>query len=289
MEINVKNILISSFFFIIVMFLSSGIEGCATVQDQNNYNNNTQDNWPYDISDLNTYGEWVQSGNYGKAWKPYVAAGWAPYENGHWSYADGNWTWISYEPFGWVVYHYGDWYDDSFYGWVWLPSSDVWSPARVTWVNYGDYVAWAPIPTARVKYGNPWEPNQKRYWHVVKREDFANDNIQNVRIANPARDNNGERSTVERRAPSVQAIRNSTGKSVPEIKLRRQPVNVQKRKVEKIILPPSETKKVEENSVRVKKEVLISRDQYRKKEVQKKEIQKKDEQKKNPDQKAQKR
>ncbi len=274
MKINLKNIVSLALPSILVIFLLSCLQDCATYQNQNNYDSSNQNNSGYDLTDLNNYGEWIQTRNYGNAWKPYVADGWTPFDNGYWTYANGNWTWISYEPFGWIVYHYGNWYDDPSYGWVWIPSSEAWSPARVTWVDYDNYVAWAPMPPARIKYGNPWETNQNRYWHVVKTKDFTNDNLHNVRVTNPTRNNSGSRkSTVERSAPTVQVIRNSTGRAVPEVKLQRQPVNVPKRKVEKVILPPPEAKKVEENSVRVKKEVLVPRDEYKKRETQRKETQ----------------
>ena len=34
---------------------------------------------------------------------------WAPYTDGYWAYTDGGWTWVSYEEFGGIVYHYGRW------------------------------------------------------------------------------------------------------------------------------------------------------------------------------------
>jgi Family of unknown function (DUF6600) len=256
-----KKIIVSS---IITLFLVLCFQDCATYQTQSSSNENQYDG--YNLADLNDYGEWVQTG-YGQAWKPYVADGWQPFDYGYWTYADNNWTWISYEPFGWIVYHYGNWYDDPFYGWVWLPASNAWSPARVEWMHYGDYIAWAPMPPGRVAYGNPWEANQDRYWHVVKSQDFTNDNVHNYRVeASTIRNNNGDRNSAERTPPSVQAIRNSTNKPVPEVKLQRQQIKLPRRNVERTVLPPQDEKKVEDNSARVRKNVLVPRDEYKKKE-----------------------
>jgi hypothetical protein len=265
MKINVKNSIKPMLSLIIVLFLLFGVQDCATYETQNTNSSINQDDG-YNLADLNNYGDWVQT-SYGNAWQPFVAAGWTPFEYGHWTYADGNWTWVSYEPFGWIVYHYGNWYDDPVYGWVWIPSSDPWSPARVVWSRYDNYVAWAPMPPARVTYNNPWEANQNKYWHVVKSQNFTDDNVGNYRVENPIRNNNGSRNTTaERTPPSVQAIRTSTGKPVPEVKIQHQRVILPKRTVEKVVLPTPEEKKVEENSARVRKNVLVPRDKYKKRE-----------------------
>ncbi len=58
---------------------------------------------------------------------------------------DYGWYWLSNEPFGWITYHYGRWYDDDYYGWVWMPD-DVWGPAWVEWRYDDDYIGWAPLP-----------------------------------------------------------------------------------------------------------------------------------------------
>ena len=155
---NANSLLKISILFIssimLVLFTS-----CSSLQFQNNVN---ETGWEkYNLEELNSYGEWVNINKYGNVWRPYVVNNWMPFDNGHWSYADGNWTWISYEPFGWIVYHYGNWYDDPFYGWVWIPSDDAWSPARVLWMDYDDYVGWAPMPLSGIEYGNPWEPSRR--------------------------------------------------------------------------------------------------------------------------------
>jgi Family of unknown function (DUF6600) len=250
--------------FLLILFFF--ISGCGTMV----YQNTTPSAPPaYNIADLNNYGEWVQTDNFGEAWHPYVTSDWAPYDNGHWSYINGYWTWVSYEPFGWIVYHYGYWYYDSFYGWVWIPSDNNWSPANVIWNDYGDYVSWAPLPPRGVSYGHPWEMNQRRYWHVVKMGDFTKDNVGFYRVGNPTVGASVSRDFMGR-APERQSIEKATGKPVRVITSHRSEVKSTNKRFERIELPQPERQKVEQNTERVKKEVLVPRDQFRNRENEKK-------------------
>jgi Family of unknown function (DUF6600) len=96
--------------------------------------------------DLAPYGRWVAVASYGEVWCPRgVAAGWQPYLDGEWVDTDYGWTWVSYDPFGEVPFHYGTWVWVDPYGWVWIPGT-VWAPAWVTWCYSDDYVGWAPLP-----------------------------------------------------------------------------------------------------------------------------------------------
>ncbi len=95
---------------------------------------------------LQPYGEWVEVGDYGTCWKPSgVDDDWAPYSDGYWSYTDAGWTWVSYEDYGGIVYHYGRWAKVEDEGWVWVPDYE-WGPAWVSWRKSDDYVGWAPLP-----------------------------------------------------------------------------------------------------------------------------------------------
>ncbi|MGA3169374.1 MAG: DUF6600 domain-containing protein [Chthoniobacteraceae bacterium] len=95
---------------------------------------------------LSPYGEWVQDPNYGVCWHPTgVDENWAPYTDGYWAYTDAGWTWVSYEDYGGVVYHYGRWAFVPGEGWVWVPGY-TWAPAWVSWRTGGSYVGWAPLP-----------------------------------------------------------------------------------------------------------------------------------------------
>ena len=95
---------------------------------------------------LDPYGEWIQTADYGYVWQPTgVADNWAPYTDGYWAYTDSGWTWVSYEDYGGVVYHYGRWTNLADVGWVWVPGN-TWAPAWVSWRTSDDYVGWAPLP-----------------------------------------------------------------------------------------------------------------------------------------------
>ncbi len=95
---------------------------------------------------LSPYGEWVQVADYGYCWRPTdVDPEWAPYADGYWAFTDAGWTWVSYEDFGGIVYHYGRWVRVEDAGWCWVPEYE-WGPAWVSWRHSDDYVGWAPLP-----------------------------------------------------------------------------------------------------------------------------------------------
>ena len=97
---------------------------------------------------LSPLGEWVQVGDYGECWHPSnVDEDWSPYTDGYWSYTDAGWTWVSYEDWGGVCYHYGRWVRTDDVGWCWVPDYE-WGPAWVSWRNNDTAVGWAPLPPA---------------------------------------------------------------------------------------------------------------------------------------------
>jgi uncharacterized membrane protein YgcG len=94
---------------------------------------------------LDANGSWIYAPAYGGwCWRPRVANSWRPYYDGYWSGVGGCLTWVSYESWGWVPYHYGRWAYDSAYGWVWLPGP-AYAPAWVYWIYGPSYVGWAPM------------------------------------------------------------------------------------------------------------------------------------------------
>lgn len=95
---------------------------------------------------LEPYGSWVEVSDYGYCWMPDgVDQYWRPYADGQWVYTDAGWTWVSDEPFGWAVYHYGRWADVENLGWVWVPGTE-WGPGWVSWRHNEEYTGWAPLP-----------------------------------------------------------------------------------------------------------------------------------------------
>jgi hypothetical protein len=95
-------------------------------------------------NDLNQYGQWTQSADYGQVWQPTgQPAGWAPYTDGRWVWEPYyGWTWIGNEAWGYAPYHYGRWfYENS--AWFWAPGAPVdagysYAPAEVGFFGYGD-------------------------------------------------------------------------------------------------------------------------------------------------------
>ncbi|MGH9684435.1 MAG: DUF6600 domain-containing protein [Candidatus Acidiferrales bacterium] len=112
--------------------------------------------------DLDQYGTWQADPEYGEIWVPTgVAAGWAPYHEGHWVFiAPWGWTWVDAEPWGFAPFHYGRWaYVRGYWGWVPGPIvvRPVYAPALVGFVGGGGFgvavgfgggvsgVAWFPL------------------------------------------------------------------------------------------------------------------------------------------------
>ena len=104
--------------------------------------------------DLDEYGDWRPSPEYGNVWYPRVDAGWAPYHTGHWAWIDPwGWTWVDEAPWGYAPFHYGRW---AFVGarWGWIPGPievrPVYAPALVVFVGgrgpgFGGNVGWFPL------------------------------------------------------------------------------------------------------------------------------------------------
>ena len=108
--------------------------------------------WSVSISyfheSLAPYGRWVVSEPYGEVWVPAgVSSRWDPYWDGEWVWTDYGWTWVSYDRWGDIPYHYGTWVWVDTYGWAWEPGT-VWGPAWVTWAWTDDYIGWAPVPSS---------------------------------------------------------------------------------------------------------------------------------------------
>lgn len=90
--------------------------------------------------DLDAYGDWRTTGDYGTVWYPRaVASDWAPYRQGRWAWvAPWGWTWVDQAPWGFAPFHYGRW--ALIAGrWGWVPGRlvprPVYAPALVGWVG----------------------------------------------------------------------------------------------------------------------------------------------------------
>ncbi len=94
---------------------------------------------------LAPYGQWIDDPDYGSVWVPNEGSDFRPYgSHGYWAMTDYGNTWVSDDPFGWAVYHYGRWTYNPYYGWIWIPGYE-WAPAWVSWRYGGGYCGWAPL------------------------------------------------------------------------------------------------------------------------------------------------
>jgi Family of unknown function (DUF6600) len=142
-------------------------------------NASTTINYPNDgggvfYSALSPYGTWIELDGGVVVWRPmHLDIGWAPYRNGQWIWTSDGWYWDSYDPFGYIVFHYGRWYFDNYYGWIWVPD-DVWAPAWVQWRYDNDYIGWSPLPpyaSFSIGIGIHFTHDfvtPYRYWHFVR-------------------------------------------------------------------------------------------------------------------------
>lgn len=138
--------------------------------------------------DLDEYGSWRNSPEYGNVWVPSgVAYDWAPYRNGHWIWVSPwGWTWVEDEPWGYAPFHYGRWvYYDNYWGWAPGPyyARPYYAPALVAWFGgggwgvgfgFGGGYGWCPLG-----FGEPFIP-----WYGVSYGYFNRVNITNTHITN---------------------------------------------------------------------------------------------------------
>ncbi len=143
----------------------------------------------YFYSSLKTHGIWIDIGFGTPVWRPtIIKRNWSPYFYGQWVYTNYGWYWDSYEPFGFIVYHYGRWYYDDYYGWIWIPDYE-WAPAWVDWRYDDDYIGWAPLSPYAVFYINIGIHYTYDYfvpynhWNYVKYNRFCENNVYNYYVA----------------------------------------------------------------------------------------------------------
>ena len=56
---------------------------------------------------LSPYGSWLELSSGVTVWRPhFISNTWSPYMNGQWMWTNDGWYWDSYEPFGYITYHY---------------------------------------------------------------------------------------------------------------------------------------------------------------------------------------
>jgi hypothetical protein len=124
--------------------------------------------------DLDSYGNWINTPDYGYVWAPAVGPDWVPYYDGRWAWEPyWGWTWVSYEPWGWAPYHYGRWF---WWGsrWCWWPGigywgpRPIWGPAFVSFLGFGfrlgfgfGSIGWCPLGPFERPF--PWWGHRNGY------------------------------------------------------------------------------------------------------------------------------
>jgi|CZKP01.1.fsa_nt_gi hypothetical protein len=220
-------------FVLVAWFIPGCYVGSSNQDNGSGYNTDYPE---YNVDDLNQYGEWVDINPYGRVWYPSVVSNWQPFTNGHWSWDGNDWVWVSYEPFGWIVYHYGSWDYSPDYGWFWIPGSEEWTPACVQWVDYGDYIGWAP-QRHNGSWGEPWADNNVHHWMVVRKGDFNRENVNSYRVPTVTRVEDNNLNPILRRQPDVKTIQRYVKDPIGTVKITREPL-VNQTPPERIVTPP---------------------------------------------------
>ncbi len=207
--------------------------------------------------ELYDYGNWIDISPWGPVWEPNVGPDWSPFEYGNWLDTDDGWMWSSYEPWGNIVYHYGQWDNDPVYGWYWIPGN-TWSPARVRWAVYGDYIGWRPLgPNADHDRG-PWADHDHDHhgWTVVPARDFDHDNVGQYRVEHPPKMRDRERRVQVFHEPTTPTIMRQTGHRPKTVTVTKEHRMVHNRPVTIVRLPERERQRVERHREQVREKVL---------------------------------
>ena len=144
--------------------------------------------------DLDANGSWRNDADYGNVWVPNrVAAGWAPYRDGHWVWVDPwGWTWVDDAPWGFAVSHYGRWANvRGTWGWVPGPvrTRAYYAPALVVFVGGDNFqltissgnvggVAWFPLAPREV-YRPPYQVSRGYFENVNQSNTVINNTVIN--------------------------------------------------------------------------------------------------------------
>ena len=165
---------------------NGGFEAWAVSRDRRNdrwesRNAGQLSPWMVGARDLDEYGSWDNDYEYGRIWYPTaVAANWAPYRNGRWSWVQPwGWTWVDDAAWGFAPFHYGRWVRVG-PRWAWCPGVSVgrpvYAPALVTFfggngwsvsANVGPTYSWVPLGWNEPYI--PWYTYSPTYWRQVNR------------------------------------------------------------------------------------------------------------------------
>jgi hypothetical protein len=203
---------------------------------------------------LDRYGTWIDVPAYGTVWRPHVSPDWRPYVYGHWAWSDQGWVWVGYEPYAWIVYHYGSWYNDRGYGWVWVPAYD-WSPAQVTWASSDDYVAWAPLSPPGAPAYQSGDPYWDQMWVLVPVAHFRDENVGKNNVAKDTQ-KLGRIRGATRKPPDVHKLRTASAVEDAPMKINLDRIASGGRDLLRLKLPPEQEQIVEKRAPAIQQKVL---------------------------------
>ncbi len=192
---------------------------------------------------LSPYGQWVVVAGLGRVWQPAVASSWRPYTYGRWVWTSYGWTWVAYEPWGYIPHHFGRWALCG-RGWVWVPGY-TYTPASVVWLSGGSYVGWYAAPPHgwhnawwrgyRSGYGDGYRDGWRdaRYATWVAWNDFTADNMARRARRWSELEHKLPRSATRplSASPSRSRIERATGRAVPTAEVSVRTVKVGSRDV----------------------------------------------------------
>ena len=177
---------------------ADGLDNWANDRDLGEQNSVSRKYVPEDMpgtQDLDNNGTWSEDGANGPIWYPSeVAADWAPYSNGYWSYVGPwGWTWVDYAPWGFAPFHYGRWgYVGSRWGWYPGPrfGGCFYGPAYVGCLGggfgfgVGIGVGWFPLG-----FGEAFHPWYRHGFGYAERVNVHNTFIRNVNSVHTTNNN----------------------------------------------------------------------------------------------------
>lgn len=165
--------------------------------------------------DLDSYGDWQSSSEYGTVWYPRaVSADWAPYRYGRWAWVEPwGWTWIDQAPWGFAPFHYGRWV---LIGprWAWIPGSmlarPVYAPALVAWTGGPGWSVSFSFGTAPAVGWFPLGPREVYIPTYVYSPSYIQQinitHVHDVNLIERARRDGGERQFAYRAQPKAMTI-----------------------------------------------------------------------------------
>ncbi|HXV14594.1 MAG TPA: DUF6600 domain-containing protein [Candidatus Krumholzibacteria bacterium] len=195
------------------------------------------------FDDLRFYGSWYELYPYGMVWRPVVVSTWAPMSYGHWVWTSYGWMWVSYDPFGSLVYQYGFWVNDFALGWVWVPDY-VWAPVQCEWVWWDDYIGWCPLPPPGVRYKDPWEYTDSDPWITVRVTKFKETDVAHYKTTPKFKSGYSER-TLRREAPDAGTIERGLGRPVRVVDVQIDKIAVGQHELTRVVLPHDEQRIIE--------------------------------------------